>query len=67
MVRPTDQGTMAIEKIVCYSRFSREGMCHGQGSPGAQQATEGVEGWDVGHSLCPGFRRKEPMGQAKEG
>lgn len=30
MVRPTDQETMAIEKMVCYSRFSREGKCHGR-------------------------------------
>lgn len=65
MVRPTDQETMAIEKMVCYSRFSREGKCHGREAQ-VLGRLEGVGGWNVGHSLCLGFRRKEPMGQAKE-
>lgn len=62
MARLTDQETIAIHKVVCYSRIPRErGMPQHTGpqeeAPGSQEAEGGGE--NVGKSRYCGFRRKE--------
>ena len=42
-VRPTDQGTIVIEKIVCYSEFLRVGAHHAwEGHTGKRQGWSGM-------------------------
>lgn len=48
-MRPTNQETIDIEKIVCYSQFPREGTCH---------PTGGHMEKDWGQSGCRGARAK---------
>lgn len=63
-LRPTDQETSIIEKIVCNSLFPRQGHCTPCGEPRGAAAGSAMgqreQGKSVGKRLC-GFHMKEWM------
>ena len=67
-VRPTDQGMIATEKIVCDPQFSSrgEGMTHRATQGGTMVIQEAEGGGKGGQELYGGFRGKKQPRQRKQ-